>query len=55
MLTEQGWELVRAAAPGHVAAMRSLVFEGLTEEELRDLGRQVDRLADAVGRPAWRE
>lgn len=54
VLTEQGWELVRAAAPGHVATVRRLVFEGLTEKELRDLGRQADRLADAVGRPVWR-
>ncbi|MFG1602642.1 MarR family winged helix-turn-helix transcriptional regulator [Actinoplanes sp. NPDC049265] len=54
VLTEEGWEVVREAAPGHVAAVRRLVFAGLDEAGLRDLARQIDRLADSVGRPGWK-
>jgi DNA-binding MarR family transcriptional regulator len=51
VLTERGREAIREAAPGHVAAVRRLVFAGLDEDGLRELGRQADRLADVVGRP----
>ncbi len=45
VLTDDGWNQVVAAAPGHVAAVRRLVFDCL------DPG-QVDQLADISGRVA---
>jgi len=36
-LTAQGWDLVVAAAPGHVATVRQQVLEGLTREQLGQL------------------
>jgi DNA-binding MarR family transcriptional regulator len=44
ILTESGWEKVVASAPGHVETVRSLVIDGLTPEQqrqLRDIGRDV--------------
>lgn len=49
ILTEQGWEKVVATAPGHVNAVRSLVFDPLTKaqtRQLRDIGRRVMRAID---------
>ncbi|MFI5937591.1 MarR family winged helix-turn-helix transcriptional regulator [Actinoplanes sp. NPDC051494] len=46
VLTDAGWELVVAAAPGHVAAVRRYVIDGLSEpqvEMLRQVGCQVAR------------
>lgn len=45
-LTDAGWAKVVATAPGHVEMVRSLVFDGLTAmqaRQLRDIGRQVLR------------
>ena len=36
-LTDAGWDVVRAAAPGHVATVRRLVFDALTPEQTRQL------------------
>jgi DNA-binding MarR family transcriptional regulator len=36
-LTDEGWQLVRDAAPGHVNAVRQLVIEPLTGAQLRTL------------------
>ncbi|HWS58435.1 MAG TPA: MarR family transcriptional regulator [Actinotalea sp.] len=38
VLTEAGWEVVRAAAPGHVATVRQHVIDALTPEQVRQLG-----------------
>jgi DNA-binding MarR family transcriptional regulator len=38
-LTEQGWEVLVAAAPGHVETVRELVFDGLDPEEVAALER----------------
>lgn len=38
VLTEEGWRKVVATAPGHVAAVRSLLVDTLTPEQLRALG-----------------
>ena len=38
VLTEDGWEKVVATAPGHVAAVRRLLIDHLTPEQLRDFG-----------------
>ena len=37
ILTDSGYEKVVAAAPGHVRAVRRLVFESLTDEQVRQL------------------
>ncbi len=51
VLTDEGWQQVVAAAPGHAEAVRSLVFDGLDEQGVADMARVceaiADRLADA--------
>jgi DNA-binding MarR family transcriptional regulator len=49
ILTRAGWQQVAAAAPGHVAAVRELVFDALTAaqvRQMRDIGRRVVRRVD---------
>ena len=38
-LTEPGWQALVAAAPGHVEAVRCLVFDGLTPAEVAGIER----------------
>jgi DNA-binding MarR family transcriptional regulator len=38
VLTDDGWAKVVATAPGHVAAVRRLLIDVLTPEQLRELG-----------------
>ena len=38
-LTEEGWQVLVKAAPGHVETVRSLVFEGLSPEDVAALER----------------
>lgn len=48
-LTDDGWDKVVATAPGHVEAVRSLVFDPLTRtqtRQLRDIGHRVLRAID---------
>ncbi|MFF5084605.1 MarR family winged helix-turn-helix transcriptional regulator [Actinoplanes sp. NPDC000266] len=40
ILTDDGWDLVVQAAPGHVEAVRRYVIDGLTDEQIKVL-RQV--------------
>lgn len=47
-LTDAGWEKLRAAAPSHVEAVRQAVFDNLSADEARTLGRAAARVADAV-------
>lgn len=56
-LTDAGWDVVVAAAPGHVAAVRRYVIDGLTEQQvnvLRDIAchvtQQLDRAAEEGAR-----
>ena len=45
-LTEPGWQVVVAAAPGHVEAVRHYVIDPLTRRQLRtmaDIGARSDR------------
>ena len=46
MLTESGWDKVVATAPGHVSAVRQLVFDPLTASQITALGALGTRLAD---------
>lgn len=43
-ITESGRAAIEQAAPSHVAAVRRLVVDVLTEEELATLGRITDKL-----------
>ena len=38
-MTEEGYAVLVAAAPGHVETVRSLVFDGLSPEDVQALGR----------------
>ena len=44
ILTETGFQTLSAAAPGHVAHVRSLVIDVLSPEQLRRLGQAADRI-----------
>lgn len=37
VLTERGWQTIQAAAPGHVRAVRSHLFDHLSERDMNDL------------------
>lgn len=47
-LTEEGLEVVRTAAPGHVAAVRKHVTGALTPEQLRALVGIAQRIGDTL-------
>lgn len=47
-LTAEGWEVVVAAAPGHVRAVRSLVFDPLSRAQVAQLRRIGDALLDVL-------
>jgi DNA-binding MarR family transcriptional regulator len=47
ILTEAGWELIRAAAPTHVESVRQRLLDVLGEQDFAQLGR----LAKAVSEP----
>ncbi|HEX4216837.1 MAG TPA: MarR family transcriptional regulator [Acidimicrobiales bacterium] len=48
ILTEKGAETLAAAAPGHVAHVRSLVIDVLSPEQLRRLGRDAARIMSRI-------
>jgi DNA-binding MarR family transcriptional regulator len=53
VLTDSGWDKVVATAPGHVDAVRGLVFDPLTRvqhRQLRDIGRRIMRAIDPEDR-----
>lgn len=51
VLTEDGWEKVQEAAPGHVDNVRRLVFEHLTDDELKVLGTAMEKIVNALDPP----
>ncbi|MFF2326853.1 MULTISPECIES: MarR family winged helix-turn-helix transcriptional regulator [unclassified Streptomyces] len=38
VLTDEGYEMLRRSAPGHVSAVRQAMFDRLTPEQVRSLG-----------------
>ena len=48
ILTDQGFQTLAAAAPGHVAHVRSLVIDVLSPEQLRRLGLAADRIMSHI-------
>jgi DNA-binding MarR family transcriptional regulator len=49
VLTDEGWAKVVATAPGHVAAVRRLLVDVLSPEDLRTLGSISDHLLREQG------
>jgi len=48
VLTEQGGEVLRRAAPGHVTAVRNAVFDRLTPEQQKSLGEIMQIVAEGL-------
>ena len=48
ILTDEGFQTLAEAAPGHVAHVRSLVIDVLSPEQLRRLGRDADRIMSRI-------
>jgi DNA-binding MarR family transcriptional regulator len=48
VLTDAGWEKVLASAPGHVEAVRSLILDVLSPEELEQFGDMARRILDRL-------
>ena len=47
-LTDEGFQVLVAAAPGHVAHVRSLVIDVLSPEQLRRMGHAADRIMSRI-------
>ena len=47
-LTAQGWDVVRAAAPGHVATVRETVIDPLTPDQVRELTTIAERILERL-------
>jgi DNA-binding MarR family transcriptional regulator len=47
-LTEQGWKVLVAAAPGHVETVRELVFDGLSREDVLALERIAGHIVERI-------
>ena len=48
ILTDEGFQALADAAPGHVAHVRSLVIDVLSPEQLRRLGLAADRIMSRI-------
>ena len=48
ILTDTGFRTLAAAAPGHVAHVRSLVIDVLSPEQLRRIGQAADRIVSRI-------
>jgi DNA-binding MarR family transcriptional regulator len=51
VLTEAGWKQVVAAAPGHVATVRQLVFDALDRDEIDELARHCAAILARIDAP----
>jgi len=51
VLTDAGWQHVAATAPGHVTAVRQLVFDALAPGEVDDLARLCAAILDRIDAP----
>jgi len=47
-LTDEGWEKITLTAPGHVEAVRALVFDPLTKAQSRQLGSIGKRIMGVI-------
>jgi DNA-binding MarR family transcriptional regulator len=54
ILTDEGYQVLKAAAPGHVEAVRATLFDQLTPEQVRQLREISETLwARRGGSPKW--
>ncbi|MET9802572.1 MarR family transcriptional regulator [Streptomyces sp. NPDC006368] len=47
-LTDQGYEVLKRSAPGHVAAVRQAIFDRLSPEQVRQLGEIMRVMAEGL-------
>ncbi len=47
-LTDDGWDVLVAAAPGHVETVRSLVFDDLSREDVAALNRIAGHIVERI-------
>jgi len=47
-LSEDGWTILVAAAPGHVETVRELVFDGLSREDVHALERIAGHIVERI-------
>ncbi|MGW2564575.1 MarR family winged helix-turn-helix transcriptional regulator [Streptomyces sp. NPDC001514] len=47
-LTDEGYEVLKKAAPGHVAAVRQAIFDRLTPEQVHQLGEITRIMTDGL-------
>ncbi|MGE7432893.1 MarR family winged helix-turn-helix transcriptional regulator [Kitasatospora sp. NPDC001175] len=47
-LTEEGWRVLREAAPGHVATVREVLIDVLSREQLAMLGESLGEVSDRL-------
>jgi DNA-binding MarR family transcriptional regulator len=47
-LTDEGFEVLKEAAPGHVSLVRKAMFDRLSEEQVRQLGEIMCVIADGL-------
>ena len=47
-LTEEGWQVLVAAAPGHVETVRCLVFDGLSPDEVNQLQKIAGHIVSQI-------
>ncbi|MFE7356141.1 MarR family winged helix-turn-helix transcriptional regulator [Streptomyces sp. NPDC057543] len=48
VLTDEGYEMLRRSAPGHVSAVRQAMFDRLTPEQMRSLGEIMQVVATGL-------
>ncbi|WP_406095965.1 MarR family winged helix-turn-helix transcriptional regulator [Streptomyces sp. NBC_01013] len=48
VLTDEGYEMLRRSAPGHVSAVREAMFDRLTPEQVRTLGQIMQVMASGL-------
>jgi len=47
-MTEEGYAVLVEAAPGHVATVRSLIYDGLTEEDVANLHKLMSHILERI-------
>jgi DNA-binding MarR family transcriptional regulator len=48
VLTDAGWDVVRAGAPGHVDAVRTAMFDPLTDQQTEALGEALEAIMERL-------
>jgi DNA-binding MarR family transcriptional regulator len=48
VLTDDGWDVVRSVAPGHVDAVREAVFGALTAEQTTAVGNALEAIVEGL-------